>query len=43
MLHRRIDAFTSLPIRSLDAMSLQAKLKDIGRMEGATGKTLAPN
>jgi protein-tyrosine-phosphatase len=43
MLHRRIDAFTSLPIRSLDAMSLQAKLKDIGRMKGATGKTLAPN
>jgi protein-tyrosine-phosphatase len=36
MLHQRIAAFTSLPIRSLDALSLQQRLKEIGRMEGAT-------
>lgn len=36
MLHRRIEAFTALPLRSLDAMTLQSKLRDIGRMEGAT-------
>src|SRR5262249_22484144 len=38
MLHRRIEAFAALPIRSLDALMLQAKLRDIGRMEGATAK-----
>jgi protein-tyrosine-phosphatase len=38
MLHQRIAAFTSLPIRSLDALSLQQRLKEIGRMEGATAK-----
>ena len=36
MLQRRIEIFVSLPIRSLDKLSLQAKLKDIGQMEGAT-------
>ena len=35
MLERRITIFTALPIRSLDKLSLQAKLKDIGRLEGA--------
>ena len=35
MLERRIAIFTALPIRSLDKLSLQAKLKDIGRLEGA--------
>jgi protein-tyrosine-phosphatase len=38
MLHQRIGVFTALPIRSLDQLSLQSKLKDIGRMEGATAK-----
>jgi arsenate reductase len=38
MLERRIAIFTALPIRSLDKMSLQAKLKDIGRLEGATAQ-----
>ncbi len=38
MLHQRIAAFTSLPIRSFDALSLQQRLKKIGRMEGATAK-----
>jgi protein-tyrosine-phosphatase len=38
MLHRRISVFTALPIASLDQVSLRAKLRDIGRMEGATAK-----
>jgi protein-tyrosine-phosphatase len=36
MLLRRIEVFTALPIRSLDRLSLQNRLADIGRMEGAT-------
>jgi arsenate reductase len=32
----RISAFTSLPIKSLDKMSLNAKLREIGALEGAT-------
>src|ERR1051325_6771921 len=35
MLHQRIAVFTSLPLRSLDQLSLLAKLKEIGRMEGS--------
>jgi hypothetical protein len=31
-----------LPIRSLDQLSLQAKLKEIGRMEQATAKVEEP-
>jgi protein-tyrosine-phosphatase len=42
MLHQRIAVFTSLPIRSLDQLSLQAKLKEIGRMQGATAKAVEP-
>jgi arsenate reductase len=38
MLHQRIGVFTALPIRSLDQLSLQSKLKEIGRMGGATVK-----
>ena len=38
MLHQRVAAFTALPIRSLDEPTLKAKLKEIGRMEGATAK-----
>jgi protein-tyrosine-phosphatase len=41
MLHRRIEVFTALPLRSLDQLSMQAKLRDIGRMEGATRTTAA--
>jgi len=40
MLHRRIEIFAALPIASLDAMTLQARLRDIGRMEGATANAL---
>ena len=42
MLHRRIEVFAALPIRSLDQLSLQARLKDIGRMQGATEKATEP-
>jgi arsenate reductase (thioredoxin) len=42
MLHRRIEVFVALPIRSLDQLSLQSKLSEIGRMEGATGKVSEP-
>jgi arsenate reductase (thioredoxin) len=42
MLHQRIGIFTALPLRSLDQLSLQNKLREIGRMEGATGKIVEP-
>ena len=35
-LRNRLDAFTSLPLQSIDAMTLDAKLKSIARMDGAT-------
>jgi len=35
-LKNRISIFISLPIRSLDKMALGAKLREIGRMEGAS-------
>jgi arsenate reductase (thioredoxin) len=38
MLHQRIGIFAALPIRSLDRLSLQAKLRDIGRLNDATAK-----
>ena len=33
MLHQRIGVFTALPLRSLDQLSLQHKLSEIGRMQ----------
>jgi protein-tyrosine-phosphatase len=42
MLNQRIGIFTSLPLHSLDQMSLQKKLREIGRMEGATAKAAEP-
>jgi protein-tyrosine-phosphatase len=38
MLARRIEVFAALPIRSLDQMTLWNRLREIGRMEGATNK-----
>jgi arsenate reductase len=38
MLMRRIELLTALPIVSLDRLSLQAKLQEIGRSENATAK-----
>jgi protein-tyrosine-phosphatase len=43
MLHQRIAVFTALPLRSLDQLSLQSRLKEIGRMDGATGKVAEPS
>jgi arsenate reductase (thioredoxin) len=36
MLHQRIAIFAALPLRSLDQLSLQTKLNEIGRMAGAS-------
>src|SRR5712671_2844487 len=35
-LRNRIAAFTSLPLQSIDQLSLGTRLRDIGRIEGAT-------
>src|SRR5207244_9010366 len=35
MLYQRLGLFTALPINSLDQLSLQTKLEDIGRLQGA--------
>jgi arsenate reductase len=43
MLHQRIAVFTALPLRSLDQLSLQSRLKEIGRMEAATSKVAEPS
>jgi arsenate reductase (thioredoxin) len=43
MLNQRIGIFTSLPLRSLDQISLQKKLKEIGRMEDSAAKVAEPN
>jgi arsenate reductase len=36
MLSRRISAFVALPITSLDRLTLQTRLREIGQMSGAT-------
>jgi arsenate reductase len=38
LLNQRIGIFTSLPLRSLDNLSLQRKLRDIGQLEGSTAR-----
>ena len=42
MLERRISIFVALPIKSLDHLTLQKRLREIGRMEGATAKATEP-
>lgn len=42
MLDRRIGIFVSLPLNSLDQLTLQRKLRDIGRMKDATAKASEP-
>ena len=42
MLHQRIGIFAALPLRSLDQLTLQNKLKEIGRMHGAAAKAAEP-
>jgi protein-tyrosine-phosphatase len=41
MLDQRIGTFAALPIRSVDQLSLQGRLEEIGRMEGATAKVVS--
>ena len=36
LLDQRIGVFTALPLRSLDELTLQGRLREIGHMEGAT-------
>ncbi len=43
MLDQRIGIFTSLPLRSLDQLSLQSELNEIGRATGATTKATEPS
>jgi protein-tyrosine-phosphatase len=43
MLHQRIAVFTALPLRSLDQLTLQHKLREIGHMQGATAKAPEPS
>jgi arsenate reductase (thioredoxin) len=43
MLYQRIGIFTALPIRSLDQLSLQQRLKEIGRMDSAAVKAKEPS
>ena len=38
LLARRIEIFTALPFAKLDALTLRARLKEVGRIEGATTK-----
>jgi arsenate reductase (thioredoxin) len=42
MLNARIGIFAALPLRSLDRLSLQKKLREIGRMESATPTAPTP-
>jgi arsenate reductase (thioredoxin) len=41
-LHRRIELFSALPIGSLSQLSLQKRLNEIGRLDGATTKAAEP-
>jgi arsenate reductase (thioredoxin) len=43
LLHHRISVFTALPLRALDQLSLQHKLKEIGQMPGATARAREPD
>jgi protein-tyrosine-phosphatase len=41
-LERRLSIFVSLPLRSLDQLNLQNKLREIGRLDGAMAKAAEP-
>ena len=41
MLNQRIGMFVALPMQSLDTLTLQARLRDIGRIAGATARAEA--
>jgi hypothetical protein len=38
MLNQRIGIFTALPLRSLNKLVLQNRVREIGQMEGSTAK-----
>lgn len=40
MLYRRISVFIALPFASLDKLLLQTRLKEIGKLDGATTKAM---
>lgn len=40
-LRRRIELFLALPLESLDRMAAERRLKEIGGLDGASGKALA--
>ena len=42
MLHRRIGAFTALSLSSLDKLSLEARLNEIGDVAGYQVKAVVP-
>lgn len=42
LLHHRIGVFAALPLGSLDQVSLQSRLKEIGRTSGATAQVQEP-
>jgi arsenate reductase (thioredoxin) len=42
MLERRLSIFVSLPLRSLDQLSLQNRLREIGRMDSTPAKAAEP-
>jgi protein-tyrosine-phosphatase len=42
ILERRLSIFVSLPLRSLDQLNLQNKLREIGRLDGAMAKAAEP-
>lgn len=42
MLERRLSLFASLPLRSLDQLTLQSKLRDIGSLGAVTAKSAEP-
>ncbi len=41
MLNQRIGIFVALPLSALDTLTLQSRLRDIGRMAGATARAEA--
>src|SRR5215213_3526159 len=43
MLHQRIGVFTALPIPSLDRLSLQQRIRNIGRRDDAATKAKEPS
>jgi arsenate reductase (thioredoxin) len=43
LLNNRINIFVSLPLKSLDQLSLQRRLEDIGRMDQVAAKAAEPS